>query len=354
MEFEFGKFGGDKNLIHLKINYLTKNLKYKMLVGSKVRMLHGFGEGIVTKINGDQIMVLLEQGIEIPVHRRELVLISNLEETIKPVQEQKQGTAATEIPKPGSKMFFVKDGVYLAALPINPMLSEYYLVNFTDYQIFIVAYKLGKPLNQFFQIFQLVPKSFQIIPEAFPNQSTNHWVGMQFQILKFHQSQGDAQTCKEFRLSFSMQEWKKSKVKIPLLEKEGWLLQLDGMVEKINAEELKNSMLNPKPKVESLQKSLPEKKLEWREIDLHIEKLDTNHSQLAASEILGIQIKAFEKALDNALIDGIGSLIAIHGVGNGILKTEIHRRVSGNPQVKFFKEARKEKFGFGATEIQLK
>jgi dsDNA-specific endonuclease/ATPase MutS2 len=44
----------------------------------------------------------------------------------------------------------------------------------------------------------------------------------------------------------------------------------------------------------------------------------------------------------------------IHGVGNGIMRMEIHKRLSKNPQVQFFKDAMKEKFGYGATLVKLK
>jgi hypothetical protein len=324
-----------------------------MLVGSKVRMLHGMGEGIVTKAEGDKITVLLEQGLEIPVHKRDLVLISGME--AKMVPDAQSGKGKPENPKPvPSKMFFVKEGVYLASFPGSAMLSEYTLINFTDYQLFILAYKICKPLNQFYQVIRMEPKSVEKLPESFPNQATNHWVGMQFQVLKYHESQGDAQACKEFRLSFSDQDWKKNKTKVPLLEKEGFLIQMDGSIQKINPEALKNSLLTQKEKIEPKAIERPEKKLEWREVDLHIEKLNPDPGNLSAGEILDIQLNAFEKALDKALTDGIGSLVAIHGVGSGVLKNEIHRKVSNHPHVQYFKEGRKEKFGYGATEIKFK
>jgi hypothetical protein len=324
-----------------------------MLVGSKVRMLHGREEGIVTRVDGEKLTILLQQGLEIPMHKRDVVLISAAEEKVAPASEPSK--SKSELPKsaPG-RLFFVKDGVFLASFPGSAMLSEFALVNFTDYQVFVVAYKLGRPLNHYYGNFLLAPKSHVILPDPFPNQVSHHWVGMQFQMLKFSESQGDAKSSQEFRLSFSDQVWKKSKTKVPVLEKEGYLLQLDGDAQTVNPEELKNSLLTPKEKTPPAQVQTPEKKLEWREIDLHIEKLHADPGTLPASEIFDIQLKAFDKALDRALAEGIGSLIAIHGVGNGVLKNEIHKRVAGHPHVDFFREGRKEKFGYGATEIKFK
>ena len=41
----------------------------------------------------------------------------------------------------------------------------------------------------------------------------------------------------------------------------------------------------------------------------------------------------------------------IHGVGAGILRKEIHRRLSKKTEVKYFEDADKERFGFGSTII---
>ncbi len=326
-----------------------------MLVGSKVRMLHGREEGIVTRVDGEKISVLLEQGLEIPLHKKDVVLISAAESYSKPVSATSPSGNKTEPSKAApSRLFFVKDGVYLAAFQGSAMLSDFSLVNFTDYQVFVLAYKLGKPLNHFYGHYLIAPKSHLMLPDAFPNQASHHWVGMQFQILKFHENQGDARPCKEFRLSFSDPAWKKSKTMVPLLEKEGFLIQMDGDFQAVSSEELKNSLLTPKEMPAAGRSPVSEKKLEWREVDIHIEKLHADPGSLPASEILGIQIQAFEKALDRAIAEGIGSLIVIHGVGNGILKNEVHKKVSGHPHVEFFREGRKEKFGYGATEIKFK
>ena len=69
--------------------------------------------------------------------------------------------------------------------------------------------------------------------------------------------------------------------------------------------------------------------------------------------MLDEQLSAFDKAFDKALVSGIGKLIVIHGIGSGILKSEIHKRLSSSNHIKSFKEGRKEKFGYGATEIQF-
>ena len=90
------------------------------------------------------------------------------------------------------------------------------------------------------------------------------------------------------------------------------------------------------------------------EVDLHIEKLSTDFSNLNSGEMLDLQLKTFENKLENAIASGMHEIIFIHGVGNGVLRTEIHKRLSKNPDIQFYEDARKEKFGYGATAVTFK
>lgn len=321
-----------------------------MVVGSRVRMLHGIGEGIVTKVNGDQMVVLLNEGLEIPLRRQDLVLIAVKEEA---VQIQKADPKTPVMLRPStSRIFFVKEGVFLAGLSKTAMLIDLSIVNHTDFQLFVLVYKLGRPTNQFLTSLQIDPKSVHTLPEALPMQETNHLVGLAFQIVKFHPDQGELVPAKEFRFSFSQIDWKKTTAKIPILEKEGYLLQLDGDPTKIDPNRLKENMMSNRPEPKSLA-AQPPKRIEFREIDLHIEKLRSDFGDLPASQILDIQLAAFDKEFDKAILDMVNNLIVIHGVGSGVLKEEIHKRLSKSKQIKHFKEGRREKFGYGATEIQF-
>jgi hypothetical protein len=60
------------------------------------------------------------------------------------------------------------------------------------------------------------------------------------------------------------------------------------------------------------------------EIDLHIEKLTPDPDAIDNFEKLSLQLKTFEKYLDLAILHHKPSLIAIHGVGSGKQRDEIH------------------------------
>ena len=88
-------------------------------------------------------------------------------------------------------------------------------------------------------------------------------------------------------------------------------------------------------------------------IDLHIETLVEDSGGLNKNEIFEIQIKTFEKAVDHAIASGSVNLKIIHGIGNGALRNYIHKYLSKNDQIKYFEDADKGRFGFGATLIHL-
>ena len=92
------------------------------------------------------------------------------------------------------------------------------------------------------------------------------------------------------------------------------------------------------------------------EIDLHLEALRPDHKdeELSNTAILRLQLDAFEDTLSRALATNMHEIVFIHGMGNGVLRKEIHRQLSRNKDIKFFEDARKEKFGFGATLVRLK
>src|SRR5690606_508698 len=112
-------------------------------------------------------------------------------------------------------------------------------------------------------------------------------------------------------------------------------------------EKLKESFFKPAEEKKSVDR--PSK-----EVDLHIEKLRDDHAFLNKSEILDIQLEAFQRNLEAAIAHKFSDIIFIHGLGNGTLKNHIHKTISKHPQVKTFKDAHKEKFGYGATEVIFK
>jgi len=88
-------------------------------------------------------------------------------------------------------------------------------------------------------------------------------------------------------------------------------------------------------------------------IDLHAEKLIDNPNLLDSMQILDLQLKTFDKFLEEASVHGLKQLIVIHGVGKGKLKEEIHEVLRYRKDVTSFVNRLHPQFGYGATEIFL-
>lgn len=86
-------------------------------------------------------------------------------------------------------------------------------------------------------------------------------------------------------------------------------------------------------------------------IDLHIEKLTDDWKHMSNYEILSLQLKTFEKYYHLSVIHHQPSLIVIHGVGEGVLRNEIHDMLRLKKEVKSFVNQFHPAYGYGATEI---
>ncbi len=116
------------------------------------------------------------------------------------------------------------------------------------------------------------------------------------------------------------------------------------------------SVLNDKAdkKKRSFVKEKKNKKDEFvLEVDLHIEKLVKNFRGLSNFEILNIQMDNAKGQLDFAIRKRMPKLVFIHGVGEGVLKSELEFLFSKYDGITF-KEASYQKYGLGATEVHIK
>ena len=82
-------------------------------------------------------------------------------------------------------------------------------------------------------------------------------------------------------------------------------------------------------------------------IDLHIELLSGNYQYLDNFEIVQIQLNECHMRIEKALHSNLQKLIIVHGIGNGTLKSEVHKLLR-NYNLRFYlsKDA-------GATEVMM-
>lgn len=312
----------------------------KFELGEFVRFVDENREGYITKILSDEMVgVTGEDDFEIPVMINNLTRVHGKSKFI----DESQGNVATH-----QTIEFIEKGIFIAVVsdPNKGSVVYFHLINQTSYQLLstLKTDKKGVFKGEFCGIVN--PQSgTKIYSASLPDLDL--WPDFQLQTM-YYTTQNKAWVKPlVFDIKFRAKDFTGSKTQIPFLKEQGWLIRIDEPKIKIDAEKLKESFFKPTEEKKTVDK--PQK-----EIDLHIEKLRDDYQFLNKNEILDIQLAHFQNALDAAIVHQFERIIFIHGVGNGILQHQIHKVVSKHPKVQTFKDAQKEKFGYGATEVILR
>lgn len=89
------------------------------------------------------------------------------------------------------------------------------------------------------------------------------------------------------------------------------------------------------------------------EVDLHIEKLVKSFKHLSSFDMLNIQVDTARSQLEFAIKNRIPKIVFIHGMGEGVLKSELEFLFGRYHEVSF-QDANYRKYGLGATEVYIK
>lgn len=89
------------------------------------------------------------------------------------------------------------------------------------------------------------------------------------------------------------------------------------------------------------------------EFDLHIEKLVKNYKTLNNYDILTMQLETAKRHIDFAIRNRIPKIVFIHGVGEGVLKSDLDFLLGRYDSISF-QDANYQKYGLGATEVYFK
>ena len=85
------------------------------------------------------------------------------------------------------------------------------------------------------------------------------------------------------------------------------------------------------------------------EVDLHINQLVNSTRGMDNFDMLNLQLDTAKRKLEYAISKRIPKVVFIHGVGEGVLKSELVRLFQKYP-VRFY-DASYKKYGLGATEV---
>lgn len=316
-----------------------------MKIGDKVRLLHGNEEGTITKISsGGRIEVEIEDGFRIPVMKNEIVVINESE-------RQYFGDGKIAEPKVTSSLNVSSrsaEGLYLGYIPLNDKDHSLYFINNTESDF---AYAIAEMFGENSRTISAglsKAKSHNKLDEK-SIVKFEEWPPLHLQCIPVNSRIEKMRLPFGKTVKFKAATFFKSKGMIPLLDKEGYFIKLDHQEKDFNVRQL-NRELNEEKEVEIQRKQFhrPEK-----EIDLHIEKLTADHDLMSNSEMLKLQMEVFEKNLNYAIASGMDEISFIHGIGNGVLKKEIHKYLSQLDNIKYFQDTQKSKFGYGATLIRI-
>ncbi|HEY4651915.1 MAG TPA: Smr/MutS family protein [Pontibacter sp.] len=317
-----------------------------MNVGDRVRLMSGREEGIITRILDNNIVeVAIDNDFTIPVARREIVVIAAEESKYMRTDAVVDAPTRKQPPAP----VLAEKGIYLAMVHQSEELLAATIVNNTDYDVLFTS---GEERNNQYRGLQndkLAPKATRVISH-YHLKDFEKWPSLVVQFLQHRNGASALFEPVTKRVQFRANSFYKSKKTAPVLNKEAYLFQLDTKPTTIDTGKLQEQLAETtEQKTANYKLQAPE-----HEIDLHIEKLTDEHQGMSNSAMLKLQLDRFQDALDRAMAANMHEIVFIHGAGNGVLRKEIQKILSRTPGIKFFEDARKEKFGYGATLVRMK
>jgi hypothetical protein len=337
----------------------------KFEIGDKVTVLHSNEEAEVVEMINDKMVMVEVRGVKFPAYIDQLDFPYFKRFSEKKILPQKKPkTFIDQLPADKSKTVSLPlDGCWLRILPVSDN-DEFgdevveslkiYLVNHTDKGLHF-QYKLsysGKPdFNLSNEV--LASKDFYLHDIPFENLNDAPLFEIDFSLM-----QSEKTKAPHYETSLKLKA-RQVFSRIDEIRKKGeasFAYKLfDRYPDKMQEEEKPEFFAAGKTgnKLYDAKQSRQHLEAARYEVDLHIEKLMPEWKHLSNFEILTIQLNTFEKYLDLAIAHHQHNLIAIHGVGTGKLKDEIHEILKSRREVRSFINQYDPRYGYGATEIFL-
>ncbi|MEO7983401.1 MAG: Smr/MutS family protein [Bacteroidota bacterium] len=335
-------------------------MKYQ--VGDTVLLLHSNEEGQVVDIMNDKMMMVDVKGVTFPVYMDQVdfpYFKRFTEKKLFPPKKEKQFVDDLRKEKPSPEKKIV-DGVWLTFLPVMDM-DEFgdlvveelkiHLVNRTEtpYNFVYKLHFFGKPdfeLKNSIQPFE----DFYVHDVDFADMNDNPSFEFDFSLV-----QADKKKADHFESSVKLKP-KQLFAKIEELKEKNQAhfsqLLFETYPDKLVEDTVEMGRLAARGyKIYEASKARQHLEPARSVVDLHIEKITDDWKRLTNFEIVSLQLKTFEKFYHLAIAHHLHSLTVIHGVGEGVLRDEIHAILRLKKEVKSFVNQYHPNFGYGATEI---
>jgi hypothetical protein len=339
-------------------------MKYE--IGDKIIVKLTNEEGKVIELINDKMVLIDVKGVKFPAYMDQIDFpyfnMFSKQKIVEAKPEKKYiDDIKREKPKSVEK---VHNGVWINLIPVMSSddfgddvihFFKIYLINETELLLNFdyVLYLNGVSAFQFKN--ELLPfHDFYVHDVAIEDFSNNPNFGIVFSLKNkdakkaeyfetFYKAKGK-QIAKQFNL---MQQNSEASIRYKLMDNYPTAPE---KLEKFDLSKLTNAGLLIKD-AKQFKKNLPTPRTV---LDIHIEKLVHDASHMSNAEILDIQMKEFEKWYDIAVMQNSPMFIVVHGVGDGILRNEVHEFLKYKSEVKSFINQFHPSFGYGATEIFFK
>lgn len=354
-------------------------------IGDKVKFLNDVGGGIVTKIKQNTIYVESGDGFEIPTIESELIKIDNEDSGIKKnIPEELNKQKVVDYKPALDNEIDIEDQTYDPEFE-GTITSENCTLNIL---LGIVPLSTGKKSEKVFQVYlisdcsYMVLYTFSLVKENFCYGRKAGLIEDDTKILIDTFTNDDLKELQSFKIGCIF--YKKGiflphepviyeyKIDVFKLSDPGNLIENDYFNEKsfiINITEesliyeIERTVNESEEKYIILKKKKDNKpkikegtvKNEVEEVDLHIEQLTDDYSNLSNMEMLDMQMSRFNIALEGAIKGKTKKIVFIHGVGNGKLKHEIRKTLDSRKYSHLkYQDASFKEYGYGATLVLLK
>lgn len=335
-------------------------MKYQ--IGDIVLILHSNEEAEVVDIINDKMLMVDVKGVTFPVYKDQVDFPYFRRFTEKkPVSVKKERTYIDDVRKEKrQEQNRIEDGVWLTFLPVMD-LDEFgdviveelklHLVNHTSlpYNFIYRLHFFGKPdfeLKNTVQPFE----DFYLHDIPFEDLNDSPAFDFEFSLLTTDKKKAghyEASVKLKPRQLFAKIEELKQKNLATFSQ-----LLFEKYPDRVAEDVVEMGRLAAKGyKVYDASKARQHLESPRSVIDLHVEKLTDDWKHMSNYEILSLQLKTFEKYYHLSVIHHQPSLIVIHGVGEGVLRDEIHDILRLKKEVKTFVNQFHPAYGYGATEI---
>lgn len=346
-------------------------------IGDKVKFINQVGGGKIVGFQSKNIVVVENQdGFEIPTMITELIVVDEEESYEKVNRDFRKKTEVKSEPKPELKKeeknvsIIIKGNdepkFFMAFVPVNQSNPvggeiEVYLINDSNFSL---LYHYSHYVEDKFTTIdagELEPNTKELL-ESISQSDLNNLPRYFFRMIPYMKVANKlvdnifksitVNAVKFYKeSSFKKNDYFKEKAMIFDLVVDQLQENIANLTEQDFKKVIKEKDAENRPP-EQIKAAI--KQPEIVEVDLHIEELIDSTNGLSNREILDIQLDKFHREMKTAIENNTKRIVFIHGVGNGVLKQEIAKKLQSTYARFPYQDASFKEYGYGATMVILR